>query len=164
MDVFTTCINSRVFSDKDDMSSGGINIVIYGDRSKPLSVKDKTKLLDYTNNLRVKSGKELSNDEKNKIFDIVINGDNAEVLSSSSVKVVTRSDFLSNYVGFTSEKTRNLLESTEEKILLIDEAYNLVTNEYDSFGKESVNSLGTFLVDNPHIQIIPSDVDLHTLN
>ena len=62
---------------------------------------------------------------------------------------VDRSDFVGEYAGWTEAKTRTLLEESRGKVLFIDEAYNLVTDERDSFGKVALTALNKFMSENP---------------
>lgn len=49
-----------------------------------------------------------------------------------------RQALIAGYMGQTAEKTNQTIESAVGGLLFIDEAYNLVNNENDSYGKESI--------------------------
>lgn len=54
---------------------------------------------------------------------------------------VGRSDLVASYVGQTAEKVIEKIEDAEGGILFIDEVYNLMNGDQDSFGKEAINTL-----------------------
>ncbi|KAA9239524.1 AAA family ATPase [Aerococcus tenax] len=59
---------------------------------------------------------------------------------------VSRSDLVAGYVGQTSLKTREVLESALGGVLFIDEAYSLA-NSNDNFGQEAINEILKFMED-----------------
>ena len=61
------------------------------------------------------------------------------------IKVVTRGDFVDRYVGWTSPKTKKLLEENLGKVLFVDEAYSLINGPHDEFGMEALTTLNLFL-------------------
>ena len=63
------------------------------------------------------------------------------------VKIVGRSDFCGGYMGQSALKTEALLLSSLGKVLFIDEAYSLVHDETDSYGKEALTELNTFMTE-----------------
>lgn len=65
------------------------------------------------------------------------------------IKVVTRSDFVQKYVGWSSKDTLKLLEDNLGKVLFVDEAYSLVTDMHDSFGMEVLTTINLFLSQHP---------------
>jgi SpoVK/Ycf46/Vps4 family AAA+-type ATPase len=69
-------------------------------------------------------------------------------------RVVSRSDFVGKYVGHTAPITRKLLESSLGKALFIDEAYTLVNDDKDSFGKEALDQINLFLSQHPNDIVI----------
>lgn len=64
-------------------------------------------------------------------------------------KIVSREDFVDMYVGHTDKKTIALLKRNLGKVLIIDEAYSLFTDERDCFGAEALTALNRFLSENP---------------
>jgi hypothetical protein len=72
------------------------------------------------------------------------------------IKIVSRPDFVGQYVGHTCEKTQKLLTTTleEGKVLFIDEAYTIVLDEKDSFGFEALNELNRFMSEHPQLVVI----------
>jgi len=56
-----------------------------------------------------------------------------------------RSDLVAGYQGQTALKTRKVLESSLDGVLFIDEAYQLVEDDRDSFGKEAMETLVAFM-------------------
>lgn len=63
------------------------------------------------------------------------------------VKIVTRADFVANFMGQTADKTRKLLESNLGGIIIIDEAYTLITGERDIYGMEALTELNVFMTE-----------------
>jgi len=64
------------------------------------------------------------------------------------VKVVSREDFVAEYVGQTAPKTKNLLRDNLGKVLFIDEAYSLYQGIQDLYGKEALDTLNLFMSEN----------------
>lgn len=75
---------------------------------------------------------------------------------SAPIKIVSRPDFVGQYVGHTCDKTQKLLMSTleEGKVLFIDESYSLITDEKDSFGNEALSELNRFMSEHPELVVI----------
>lgn len=64
------------------------------------------------------------------------------ILKNNVFKKVTRSDLVAGYLGQTSLKTRDVINSCLGGVLFIDEAYSLGNNEkLDSFSKECIDTL-----------------------
>jgi len=63
------------------------------------------------------------------------------ILKKGHLIEVGRADLVGQYQGHTAEKTRKVLERSMDGVLFIDEAYQLVTDEHDSFGKEALETL-----------------------
>lgn len=74
----------------------------------------------------------------------------------SSVKIVSRVDFVGQYVGQSSPKTRELLEDALKngKVVFIDEAYSLVLDNKDPFGAEVLHELNRFMSEHPELIVI----------
>lgn len=75
---------------------------------------------------------------------------------TSPIKIVSRNDFVAQYLGQTADKTHRLLVATlaEGKALFIDEAYSLVNDGRDSYGHEALNELNKFMSEHPELIII----------
>ena len=65
------------------------------------------------------------------------------------ITVVSRNDFVGEYLGHTAGKTKKLLEANIGKVLFIDEAYSLLNDPRDAYGFECLNTLNLFLSENP---------------
>ncbi len=63
------------------------------------------------------------------------------IKSGDTFVEVTRSNFVGKYQGFTEANVMELIEKASGGVLFIDEAYSLVTDEQDSFGKNALNAL-----------------------
>lgn len=65
------------------------------------------------------------------------------------IKVVSRADFVAQYLGQTAPKTKALLYANMGKVLFIDEAYSLFNGERDQFGMEALTTLNLFMSEHP---------------
>jgi DNA polymerase III delta prime subunit len=63
--------------------------------------------------------------------------------------IARRSDLVAEYVGHTAIKTTKVLQSALGKVLFIDEAYQLITDDRDSFGIECLNTINQFMSEHP---------------
>ena len=70
------------------------------------------------------------------------------LLKSRQIINVTRNDLVANYVGQTSLKTKELLEKALDGVLHIDEAYSLISSENDTFGREALDAILSFVDEN----------------
>lgn len=70
------------------------------------------------------------------------------------VKVVSRDDFVGQYMGWTTPKTISLLNSCRGKVLFIDEAYSLYNGHYDQYGMEAATALNKFMSEHPDETIV----------
>ncbi len=71
-----------------------------------------------------------------------------EVLPLGHIVEVDRSQMVSSYVGETAKNVANLVKKAMGGLLFIDEAYTLVKDDNDSFGKEAVDTLLKLMEDN----------------
>lgn len=62
-------------------------------------------------------------------------------LSSGHFIEASRSDLVGKFQGHTADQVRKVVAKALGGVLFIDEAYDLVNGEEDSFGKEAVNTL-----------------------
>lgn len=69
---------------------------------------------------------------------------------------VTRSDLISGYMGRTAKKTQKIIDSCENGVLFIDEAYSLGADsiETDTYSKECIDTLNLNLMEKNFICII----------
>lgn len=66
-----------------------------------------------------------------------------------------REDLIDNYVGFTRLKTQKFLNDNKDKVIIIDEAYNIcLINKNDDFGKESLDCIKAYANKHPEHKII----------
>lgn len=63
------------------------------------------------------------------------------ILKKNTLLEVKRADLVGRYSGETAQKTLSQIEKAEGGILFIDEAYDLVNSENDSFGREALDAL-----------------------
>jgi len=73
---------------------------------------------------------------------------------SQIIKVVSREDFVDQYVGWTAPKTKKLLLDNIGKVLFVDEAYSLVEGLDDKFGVEAATTLNLFMSQHPNEIIV----------
>jgi SpoVK/Ycf46/Vps4 family AAA+-type ATPase len=76
---------------------------------------------------------------------------NLDILSyDSKFYTATRDDFIGQYLGSTTAKTKKLLDKSIGNVLFIDEVYSLGTkrNDHDSYSKEAIDALCGFLSEN----------------
>ena len=78
-----------------------------------------------------------------------INGNIKDLNDRDLIKVVSRQDFVAEYLGQTAPKTKALLQANLGKVLFIDEAYSLYNGERDQFGMEALTTLNLFMSENP---------------
>lgn len=69
-------------------------------------------------------------------------------------RIVSRSEFVSEYLGQTAIKTLNLLKENMGKVLFIDEAYSLYEGKDDPYGMEALTTLNKFLSEHPRDIIV----------
>lgn len=71
-----------------------------------------------------------------------------EVLPLGHIVEVDRSQMVASYVGETAKNVSRLVQKALGGILFIDEAYTLIKDSNDSFGKEAVDTLLKLMEDN----------------
>lgn len=59
--------------------------------------------------------------------------------------VVTRGDLVGKYQGHTTAQVREILKANIGGVLMIDEAYNLCTSTHDTFGREALTEIISFM-------------------
>lgn len=65
----------------------------------------------------------------------------AGVLKKGHLVEVERADLIGEYVGQTAPRVRRMLEKAKDGVLFIDEAYGLLTDDRDPFGREALDTL-----------------------
>lgn len=63
------------------------------------------------------------------------------VLKKGHLVEADRASLVGEYQGHTAVKTNKLVDEALDGVLFIDEAYSLVNDDHDSFGREAVNTL-----------------------
>ena len=86
---------------------------------------------------------------KKYLYEQVTHEDLKNVSDRDIISVVSRNDFVGEYLGHTAGKTKRLLEANIGKVLFIDEAYSLINDPRDAYGYECLNTLNLFLSENP---------------
>lgn len=69
------------------------------------------------------------------------------ILPSNKYVEVDRSGLMAEYTGQTGPKTLKVLKKATGGVLFIDEAYSLVSNARDSFGKEALDTILKYMED-----------------
>ena len=70
------------------------------------------------------------------------------ILSTGQLIEVDRAKLVAGYTGQTALKTKESIQQALGGILFIDEAYALIYNEQDMFGKEAIDTLLKYMEDN----------------
>ena len=73
----------------------------------------------------------------------------SEIQDRDLITVVSRQDFVADYLGQTATKTKALLYKNLGKVVFIDEAYSLINGDRDSFGMEALTTLNLFMSEHP---------------
>lgn len=81
-----------------------------------------------------------------RIFADILNS--LELLPVGQLIEVTRKDLVAEFVGQTAIKVDNVVQRAMGGVLFIDEAYSIIKDENDSFGKEAVDTLLKLIEDN----------------
>jgi len=68
-----------------------------------------------------------------------------DIMPTSNVKVVDRSDLVGSYIGHTEKQTKKILEQAMGGVLFIDEAYQLVGKSDNDFGIQAIDTLLGYL-------------------
>lgn len=69
-----------------------------------------------------------------------------KILKNNKFKKVKRSDLIAKYLGQTSHRTKDLIESCLGGVMFIDEVYSLGNaNSQDSYAKEAIDTLNEYL-------------------
>jgi len=90
-------------------------------------------------------------EQENEDIDLKKNeeeNNNKSIKDEDIIKIVSREDFIGKYLGSTDKITKQLLLDNVGKVLFIDEAYSLVTDSRDTYGKEALNVINRFLSEN----------------
>lgn len=66
---------------------------------------------------------------------------NLGILSKGHLVETDRSGLVAEYVGQTAVKTNKIIDSALDGILFIDEAYSLISNSENDYGKEAISTL-----------------------
>lgn len=69
----------------------------------------------------------------------------SHLLLNSKATVATRSDLVGQYIGQTAPKTRSMLMTSLESVLLLDEAYELGQTDKQDFGGEAITEIVNFI-------------------
>ena len=87
----------------------------------------------------------MTNEMLEKEIDSLLNDVINEKKALDIIKIVSREDLVGGYLGQTAIKTEKLLRDNFGKVIFIDEAYSLVNDEKDSFGKEALTVLNRYM-------------------
>ncbi len=119
-----------------------------------VSINENNEVNNVNNNVNNVGGTNKNNNIEDK------NKENKECPAASLppddqiLKVVSREDFVDQYVGWTAPKTKKLLMENRGKVLFVDEAYSLVEGLDDKFGIEAATTLNLFASQHPNEIII----------
>jgi DNA polymerase III delta prime subunit len=77
-----------------------------------------------------------------------------DVENSDIVSVVSRKDFVAEYMGQTDQKTMKLIEANKGKVLFVDEAYSLYGGYNDPYGQQALTTLNQYMTEHPKDVIV----------
>ena len=66
-------------------------------------------------------------------------------LDDEKIAIVSRSNFIDQFSGWTAIKTEKLLQENRGKVVFIDEAYSLYNGYGDTFGMEALTALNKYM-------------------
>jgi hypothetical protein len=131
--------------------SKGVSIKV---EEKEISNKEKTEKIEKIERTdkTEKTDKRVKTEVEN-IFDELKNYISPKK-NDEIIKIVSREDFVGGFLGQTAMKTEKLLKDSIGKVLFIDEAYSLINDEKDSYGREALCVLNRFMSEHPSELII----------
>lgn len=72
------------------------------------------------------------------------------LIKTNNIIEAKRTDFIGKYIGWSEDKTTNLLKSAIDGVLFIDEGYSLGNKDVDGFSKAAIDLLCSFLDKHAH--------------
>lgn len=138
--------NIILHSISDKISSISKNLDLTTQNVKIRSIKSEIEILkdDFEELKKAESSINISLKDKNNLNNI------NKKKSDEIIQIFTPSDFIAQYLGQTSQKTRELLEKNRNKIIIIDEAYGFCCSEKNFFGKEALIEINTYMSEYPN--------------
>ena len=73
------------------------------------------------------------------------------IIAKDRLVEVQRSDIVSQYIGGTAKLTKEKIKEAAGGVLFVDEAYTLVSTSEKDFGKESIETMMTYMLPSPHL-------------
>ena len=89
-------------------------------------------------------------EQDNLNLSTTLSGNTKSSKTDNIITVVSRQDFVAEYVGQTATKTKALLYANMGKVIFIDEAYSLLNGDRDPFGMEALTTLNLFMSEHPN--------------
>lgn len=77
-----------------------------------------------------------------------------DIVNEDVVSVVSRKDFVADYMGQTSTKTMDLIKANKGKVLFVDEAYSLYGGYNDQYGQDALTTLNQYMTEHPKDMIV----------
>lgn len=138
--------NIILHSISDKLTNISKNLDLTTQNIKIRAIKSEVELLkdDFEELKKTESSINISLKDKNNINNI------NKKKSDDIIQIFTPSDFIAQYLGQTSQKTRDLLEKNRNKIIIIDEAYGFCCSEKNFFGKEALIEINTYMSEYPN--------------
>jgi hypothetical protein len=66
-------------------------------------------------------------------------------IPNNNIRVVSRTDLVGQYVGWTAKRTQEVLQNPDTNVLMIDEAYSLSNGNNDQFGQEALDVIDRYM-------------------
>jgi len=136
--------NIILHSISDKISSISKNLDLTTQNVKIRSIKSEIEILkdDFEELKKAESSINISLKDKNNLNNI------NKKKSDEIIQIFTPSDFIAQYLGQTSQKTRELLEKNRNKIIIIDEFYGFMKENF--FAKEALIEINTYMSEYPN--------------
>lgn len=100
-------------------------------------------------NIEDKNIDKKKNQDNKNLDDKIIGGVNIseleDVEDDTVIKIISREDFVEQYVGWTAKNVERILRANLGKVVFIDEAYSIINSYNDPFGIEALNTLNKFI-------------------
>lgn len=77
-----------------------------------------------------------------------------EIRDDQLITITSRKDFVGEYVGWSAPKTSKMMRDNSGKVIFVDEAYTLMQDQRDVFGKEAITEMTKYMSEHPESCIV----------